>query len=348
MITSQEIMKALFPPNGEMIPIGMVKNFTNIEQAVNNLVATLNGEQIKPTKTEARTPEWYAARNQRLQRIMKDNPGMPNRIIADLAGVSLGVVKSWRVKCVKDEAVQEAAALQQEGYAALSGQAVQIAPIPVTIQPPPKEFVLSCREAAKEGQDATERRIDQAIQDVGKVGPTLTPKRSRDLTPSEAGKVKGPRIPHGEDEFIFSERSDGKKFPEIRAALAERGISCTDTDVASRYYQVKADRVKAAKFEISQPEMQTAPPVQPEPQNDPSQPGVEGAQKEARANPRGTPEADKQESKFISRHALSEKIWEMYKAGKTPDQISDELCQEGYYYGKDRVRRMLIQQGAEL
>lgn len=59
-------------------------------------------------------------------------------------------------------------------------------------------------------------------------------------------------------------------------------------------------------------------------------------------------EAATQESKAISRSDLDARIWKEWKSGKSPKEISDALCSEGYYYGEQRVRRMLMQQGVDL
>lgn len=172
----------------------------------------------------------------------------------------------------------------------------------------------------------------ETAQEIQTVGSEKPPKKNApDLTPAESGKISGPKIPHGEDDFVYTEREAGKKFPEIRKALAERGIQCTDTDVASRFYQVRFDR------ERGQPDTQAAPSIQPEVQKEPSLAGTDGA-----------PKKDKSEPRILTRHELDKKIWDLWKAGKTPTEISDILCAEGYSYGDQRVRRMLIQQGAEL
>jgi hypothetical protein len=152
-----------------------------------------------------------------------------------------------------------------------------------------------------------------------------------------------PKIPHSEDGLIFDMRESGKTYREIVEALAKKGIVCAIGDVAPRYQTISRHRAQAN----AQPKPQNVAPAQPTTTTSPSLPGVEGAQEVARANPRGQPE-ENTEPKIISRHELASKTWDMHKAGKTPEQISDALCEQGYYYGKERVRRMLIQQGADL
>jgi len=53
-------------------------------------------------------------------------------------------------------------------------------------------------------------------------------------------------------------------------------------------------------------------------------------------------------SQAISRAELDAKIWALHKAGKTPEEISDELYSEGLYYSEKSVRVRLISQGADL
>jgi hypothetical protein len=172
----------------------------------------------------------------------------------------------------------------------------------------------------------------------GQVESTLAPvSESQTVRPEQASPAvpqKGPKIPHSEDEFILQLRSEGKLYREIHEALQAKGIVCTLDDVTARYTSEKKKR--------------TASQAQPKTSLEPSRPAAEVSKVESHANPSGPLKESKPEPKFISRHALADKVWEMHKAGKTPNEISDELCAEGYYYGRDRVKRMLIQQGAKL
>jgi hypothetical protein len=46
---------------------------------------------------------------------------------------------------------------------------------------------------------------------------------------------------------------------------------------------------------------------------------------------------------------LDIKIWDLYtKERKMPDEISEILCSEGYYYGEGSVRTRLRSQGADI
>lgn len=57
---------------------------------------------------------------------------------------------------------------------------------------------------------------------------------------------------------------------------------------------------------------------------------------------------DRPEPRSISRKELDLRIWDMWKAGKTLDEISDILYSEGLYYSAKSVRVRLLSQGAKL
>jgi hypothetical protein len=256
------------------------------------------------------------------------------------------------------KAAERQAALDKEGYAAISGA-------PYTTPPEVLEKIKSSDQSVEANKmiNATLRNVAEephAVENLPEIAPVIPAawqspeserpttrespptqepekvKRARDLTPSEAAKIDGPRIPHKFDDAILIAKENGKSLKEITEKLQSIGIDCTLSDVTNRVYQEKNKR-EAAKNTI-----------QPTAAKSPSQPGVEGARDEARANPRGTPEEKNPEPKAISRYELNAKIWELHKAGKAPKEISDSLCSEGFYYGEQRVRRMLMQQGAEI
>jgi hypothetical protein len=57
---------------------------------------------------------------------------------------------------------------------------------------------------------------------------------------------------------------------------------------------------------------------------------------------------DHPEPVSISRKELDLRIWDMWRAGKTLDEISDILYSEGLYYSPKSVRVRLLSQGAKL
>jgi hypothetical protein len=170
------------------------------------------------------------------------------------------------------------------------------------------------------------------------------------LTPCQKGQLTGPKIPHSEDQYIFTEKESGKTFGEIRKTLVQKGYDCTANDVSQRYYTDLKKRMAAiAKVEGNQ----TAENVAPEEPASPSPPGAEGAQelaREAIGPTRGTPEEkeEKPEPRSISRAERDLKIWDLWKEGKSPEAISDLIYAEGLYFDARAVRRILLQQGASL
>lgn len=193
--------------------------------------------------------------------------------------------------------------------AAQDGKAQEIEQVPEQPQLP---------EAKPENADTATHRESRMVEETGKV---------------ETRGRKNPKIPHTEDEFIGRRRSEGARYSAIEAELNARGIDCNVDDVIARHHSLLKGMERKA---VGKKDHNESTP------------------KEAgKATPDAAPETElsttqNPEPKALSRAELDAKTWEMHKAGKTPEQISDELCSEGYYYGTERVRRMLIQQGAEL
>jgi hypothetical protein len=320
-VTAELLLERIFPPDGQTISLGIARNWPAVELAVKQLAAAMNGEQNVLPSGQARTPEWYTERNARIYRIMAENPGMPGREVARLAGVSIGVINNLSKKRLRTETdmpdhIVESDEMVERGNAT---------PEPVRTGP---ETTQESQEVEKTtGCTHQEVKPEQIESSTEPTKNQYTAKKVHDLTPSEAGKIKGPRIPHTEDDWIVDEKIGGKTFREIHEALQARGITCTMNDVMARFYDAKRKREQAAAGKKS-PQTPT--------------PSELGQQKKDESRASGP------ESKSISRAELDQKIWAAWKAGKTPKDISDELCSEGYYYGEQRVRRMLLQQGADL
>ena len=238
------------------------------------------------------------------------------------------------------------AAMQKEGYAAISGESIQNG----TYQTPPDVLEridstdhipdatkLMQPETASSDQlvepdkliqeakpphveDPTDRNF-RIVQESGGVKPDDAKKVS-DLTPSEIGKINGPRISHDWDEFLLAEKESGKSLKDILAELRSKGIDCSLADVTNRVYVVKNKREAAKKVAPAQPEATT-------PQ---SPPGVEGAQEAARSNPRGSPEEKPPAPKSITRADLNIRIYDAWQKGDSIERISAELNADGYYY----------------
>jgi len=133
------------------------------------------------------------------------------------------------------------------------------------------------------------------------------------------------KIPHSEDDNILKLREDGHSFAWIRDDLRSRGIDCETGTVQTRYYDTKKKLSEDGKMR----------------HNDPTAREIAQHERIEKAN------GDK-EPVPISRAELDQKIWDMWKNGMSPKQISEALNLEGYYYGEQSVRVRLRAQGAEI
>jgi len=167
---------------------------------------------------------------------------------------------------------------------------------------------------------------------------------------------KKPKIPHSEDEYILSERNAGKKFREIYGVLASRGIVCKVDDVVARYYQAKAQKANQNVAEVQKTAENVAEVRQGDTSSRPAKDVVLLQQSSAdtpatsdtsAASP--APAESKPAAKAISRAELDTIIWDMHtKEHLTPEEISEKLHADGYYYGEKSIRIRLRNQGARL
>ena len=132
-----------------------------------------------------------------------------------------------------------------------------------------------------------------------------------DLTPCQRGHLIGPKIPHELDDELIALREAGTSLKDVVKHLDSRGIKCTEADVSARVLSEQRKRAAAKKAEEA-PVREAAEPVS------------------------------------VSRKELDLRIWDMWKAGETLDDISDILYSEGLYYSPKSVRVRLLSQGAKL
>ena len=191
-------------------------------------------------------------------------------------------------------------------------------------------------------QETKSEQNESVAEDLQKIDPDQ-PTIQKDQEVETIEKAPGPKIPHSEDEFIIQQRDGGKLFREILEELKEKGIECTVDDVMARYYFSKKKRDQESRGK--QPHNTLTPKEagrrtrEPAPKSPEIMPEAEPPASEAKQSP---------EPRAISRAELDQRIWDLWKAGKTPEQISDELYAEGLYYSEKSVRIRLVSQGAEL
>lgn len=150
-----------------------------------------------------------------------------------------------------------------------------------------------------------------------------------------------PKIPHSEDELIMKLRDEGKLFKEIRDTLQAKGIVCEIDDVCARHAILRKARERAALGKL--------------PHNAPTSKEA-GQANRISADDQQINSPDQQnyvsvaaaEPSSLSRAELDHRIWEEWKDGLTPKEISDRLCAEGFYYSPGTIRSRLIAQGASL
>ena len=237
---------------------------------------------------------------------------------------------------------------RQEGYAALSGKAIQAG---VYTTPPEVLLAATKDESAdpivdpKPGQQVATRPDDQQIgaikaeviqlymegRDVGSIAKKLgileswvrkvckdippigVPVRNSPASPDSSPKDDPAPLTEAEiDSELIRLRDTGMSPKEIRDAMLLRGVDFGLTELRDRLSALarKAMQDRKDARQASEPEI---PPN-------------------------------------CNRAELDAVMWRLWDhgQGKTPDEISDILCNIGYSYGTAAVERRLRQQGADL
>ncbi len=173
----------------------------------------------------------------------------------------------------------------------------------------------------------------------GKEKPEEFGGEDRGLTPGERGHRLGPKIPHDLDDELIRLKDGGKTYNDIHKILLARGIKCTQSDISTRIITERKKREQT---------QQNGKPAELEHVAlDPAGDGSR-AQKDKSTPPTQEAAEGNPEAVSISRKELDLRIWDMWKAGKTLDEISDILYSEGLYYSAKSVRVKLLALGAKL
>jgi hypothetical protein len=349
MSTEVAILKLLFP--GGSIPVERIDDLSEIRNHIAALTALASGKRMpgRPSLRRLARPEDSQAATLRIVELWETpkEDGRPRTWVEVAAEVGMGISGNAARHRYETYKSQQGKELQKEAYAALSGEGIEnsdhisattnmIAASDVAV---PAEngkskenatvILPAAQPALLDGKplqtDVTTVRNSRIVQESDEV----TQKAST-LTPSEVAKIRGPKIPHDWDEFILAERDGGKKFREIMETLQAKGIECRIDDVTARYQSEKKKRERGQNVEKRTSAPQNVAPVQQEVVPSPSQPGVEGAQDAARANPRGTPEEAKPapeaaKPKLDYDQAVNAKIINMKKRGLLNHEIAQVL-----------------------
>lgn len=183
------------------------------------------------------------------------------------------------------------------------------------------------------GDFTTVRGISLAGKPIDAVGVGGLEEPPEALTPCQRGQLVGPKIPHELDDELIVLREAGNSLKEIVNHLRILGIKCTEADVSARVLSEQRKRAAAKKAEEA-PVQEAVEPA--------TQDGTDEEPQEAEATD------DRPEPVSMSRKELDLRIWDMWRAGKTLEEISDILYSKGLYYSPKSVRVRLLSQGAKL
>jgi hypothetical protein len=239
------------------IPFGCKDNIVAIDQRIQEIEILATGKPLVALSAKERSQKITE------KIVALKEVGTPMSEIARQMGMTKDACRNrWDDYRTKQIAEERQAALDKEGYAAISGDPQEPTIRDSRIVQESEKVPLQDAPSAQSDPASptapeipTVEKIESEVKEIEKeVKPHC--KHVRDLTPSEAGKIEGPRIPHSYDKVILLARSEGQTYRAIAAIITEDGHKCSEADVASRCQKpVK----KAAK---------TTPPAR---QNPPSQ-----------------------------------------------------------------------------
>jgi hypothetical protein len=348
---SEVVYKTIFPPDGA-IPLKAKRNIQAIDARIKEIEELSTGKAIEGmTRRIADLSESKHLTEQIVRLRDSCNPPMSYREIMKHLG---HVITPDAARNRYDDYKQKL--LKVEAYTAMSGKTDMLDQLVE-----PNEMILAELkpvEKAEPVQAATESKqksktvpLQEAKSEQPETSTTRNLRTIEELTTVPAGeddsvqepviievppeqpniaapdKSPGLKIPHEEDEWLWKQIEAKTARRDILAELQKRRPKCSYADLNYRLQWLRDKREdkkrvtdKTAK-EIGQEKW------------------IESAEAKPPTNP---------EPKAIGRAELDAKIWGLWTAGKTPKAISDDLCSEGYYYGEQRVRLMLLQQGADL
>ena len=172
---------------------------------------------------------------------------------------------------------------------------------------------IICRNG-EERQDEATKEVTGSTHDESPVDPKDL---SLDLSPSSGVTIKENKEP----------KKKIKLTDDQKAEILDRHGKGQTTKEIGQAMQIDARRVHG--YIMSQTVFKKGPDSSTD----------EGRPPEVEAKPK---------PRSIGRAQPGQLIWDLWKAGKTLEQISDELYAEGLYYSEKSVRVRLISQGADL
>ena len=370
-----QIFRLIFPPSGS-IPLEKLEAVPHIRQHINSII------DLASTEHGIHTPDESAALTARVIEL-RDTPGPDGKIrtwrtIAEICGTTLdavrhrygkgkatirksrtvetldsptpGVLREKQTPQIMQEATLTGYDIKDkltefqniEGATALDGEFTEI-----ELQTPqiPQGFTLGSAEGApvighvglfvgdlvvseSVQEDYPPKTEAEPLQEAEPTNPEEPPEQEK--KPNEVATIRESRyVPLDPETLIEVDRmlGGGMAVKEISAELEKKGHLVPWTKIRARAAYLARIKGKEAK-----------PADEPEPATE--QPEEEPQEAEATET--------RPEPVSISRSELNIMIWDLWKAGKTLEEISDILYDKGLYYSAKSVRIRLLQQGAKL
>jgi len=310
-----QIFRLIFPPSGS-IPLEKLEAVPHIRQHINSII------DLASTEHGIHTPDESAALTARVIEL-RDTPGPDGKVrtwrtIAEICGTTIDAVRHrYANATIRNSLIVEPSDSPTAG-------------------------VLREKQMPQHGMYRL-NNLDQighiepfvggilaseSLQEAEPINPEKPPEQEK--KPDEVATIRESRnVPLDPETLTEVDRmlGEGMGVLDIAAELEKKGKLVPWTKIRARAaFLAKMKRREAA----------------PEPEKDDGpEPAAEEPQEAEAIDDRPEPVA-------ISRKELDLRIWDLHRAGKTLDEISDILFAERLYYKPKSIRVRLLSQGAKL
>jgi len=325
-----QIFRLIFPPSGS-IPLEKLEAVPHIRQHINSII------DLASTEHGIYAPDESAALTARVIEL-RDTPGPDGKVrtwrtIAEICGTTIDAVRHrYANATIRNSLIVEPSdsptagvlrekQMPQHGMYRLNNldQIGHIEP-----------FVGGILASESIHIDHPPKTETEPLQEAEPINPEKPPEQEK--KPDEVATIRDSRIvekPKPLDPETLAEvdrmLGEGTGVLDISTALEKKGTLVPWTKIRARAAYLARTKNKEAK---------------PEPKKaDEPEPAAAQQPDETEARP---------EPVSISRSELNIMIWDLWKAGKTLEEISDILYDKGLYYSAKSVRIRLLQQGAKL
>jgi hypothetical protein len=313
--TETQIFRLIFPPSGS-IPLEKLEAVPHIRQHINSII------DLASTEHGISSPDESAALTARVIEL-RDTPGPDGKVrtwrtIAEICGTTLDAVRHRYGKAtIRKSRIVEDVALTGYDIKDKLAEFQNIGGATV----PDGEFTETEHQTPQQGMY---RLVPASPEEFQSFEGVAAPEVSESAAPKPITEKPAPLDP---ETMVEVDRmlGDGVGVLDIAAELEKKGKLVPWTKIRARAaYLAKMKRKEAA----------------PEPEKDDGPAAEEPREAEATD--------DRPEPRSISREELDLLMWDLHKAGKTLDEISDILYSKGLYYSPKSVRVRLLSQGAKL